>query len=203
MLACILSPFFCSSLLPALNETKDKQPAFAKQLENDRSAVCKCYCCTSGRAMPETAHLLTPARCAFSCTDTCCSNRALSISAGTKNSQRLQGVEEESIMCCSAALSLFLSPANLRAGRCTSKGREALLPSMEAVSSSPGGIFPPCPSPSGDCGFHHVAFSPKATALGARSLNSPLMGEKLTAAGSLLCCLSPNCPPAHSGSQPS
>lgn len=153
--------------------------------------------------MPETAHLLTPAHCAFSCTDTCCSNRALGISAGTKNSQRLQGAEEESIMCCSAALSLFLSPANLRAGRCTSKGREALLPSVEAVSSSPGGIFPPCPSPSGDCGFHHVAFSPKATALGARSLNSPLMGEKLTTAGSLLCCLSPDCPPAHSGSQPS
>lgn len=73
-LACLLPPFFFSSLLSAVNETEDKQPTFVKQLENDRTATCKCYSCMLCYKIPEAAHFLMCTHFTLCCTGICYSN---------------------------------------------------------------------------------------------------------------------------------
>lgn len=134
LLACFLLPFFLSSLLPALNETEDKQPAFVKQLQNDRTATCKWYCCMLCFKIPEAAHFLKRVHFVLCCTDICYSNSTgadHSVFQQTPKMARGCRAWRKSKSCIALLLYSFSSLlANLRTIRHTSEGAELLLVSM-------------------------------------------------------------------------
>lgn len=121
--ACLLFTFF-SSLLSALDKTKDKQPTFGKQSESPN-------CCKLCHKIPEAAHSLMHVRFALRCTDICYSNStgadylAFQQTLRMARGSRAWRKSKSSVALLLSSFSTLL--ANSRAIRHNSKGAGVLL----------------------------------------------------------------------------